>query len=171
MVIQRRVGGGTEDFARTWKEYENGFGSLDGEFWYGLRNIHCLTTQHDVEFRIDTVDTSGTERWAVYQTFSVAGSDEKYQLNIGEGEGSAQYQYLISYQNGHPFSTRDYDNDGASGSCAQSAGGGWWYNNCAFIDLNGRHGTSSFRWYDRGNRPLSSSEMKIRPKSCSLNKD
>ena len=165
MVIQRRVGGGTEDFARTWKEYENGFGSLDGEFWYGLRNIHCLTTQHDVEFRIDTVDTSGTERWAVYQTFSVAGSDEKYQLNVGEGEGSAGYERLI-YHNGHSFSTHDYDNDGHSSNCAQALGGGWWYTSCLTINLNGYRG-SYFYW----NVQLSSSEMKIRPKSCSLNKD
>ena len=172
MVVQRRVSGGTEDFARTWKEYENGFGSLDGEFWYGLRNIHCLTTRYDVELRIDTVDTSGTERWAVYQTFSVAGSDEKYQLNVGEGEGSAGYEELISYYNGHPFSTHDSDNDEwNSVNCAQNHGGGWWYNSCALINLNGLHGTTNFRWHDGTSRPLSSSEMKIRPKSCSLNKD
>ena len=172
MVIQRRVSGGTENFYRTWKEYENGFGSLDGEFWYGLRNIHCLTTRYDVALRIDTVDTSGTERWAVYQTFSVAGSDEKYQLNVGEGEGSAGYERFISYHNGHSFSTHDYENDDhSSTNCAQSRGGGWWYNACTFIFLNGRHGNYYFRWYDGTSRPLSSSEMKIRPKSYSLNKD
>ena len=72
---------------------------------------HCLTTRHDVELRIDTVDTiySGTERWAVYQTFSVSGSDETYQLNIGEGEGSAGYEGLISAHSGHSFSTTDSD--------------------------------------------------------------
>ena len=169
MVIQRRVSGGTENFGRTWKEYENGFGSLDGEFWYGLRNIHCLTTGRDVELRLDTVDTSGTERWAVYQTFSVAGSDEKYQLNIGEGEGSAGYEELMSSDNGRSFSTHDYDNDLLdSGNCAQSRGG-WWFNSCSYTSLNGGpHGV----WYDgSANRYLSSSEMKIRPKSCSLNKD
>ena len=171
MVIQKRVSGGTEDFGRTWKEYENGFGSLDGEFWYGLRNIHCLTTRHDVELRIDTVDTSGTERWGVYQTFSVAGSDEKYQLNIGEGEGSTGYERLISYHNGHYFSTHDYDNDDWSSNCALSRGGGWWYNVCALLNLNGQHGTGYFLWYDGTTRLLASSEMKIRPKSCSLNKD
>ena len=171
MVIQRRVSGGTEDFTRTWKEYDSGFGSLDGEFWFGLRNIHCLTTRYDVELRIDTVDTSGTERWAVYQTFSVAGPEEKYQLNIGEGEGSAGYERLISIHNGRSFSTHDYDNDAWSGNCAQSYGGGWWYNSCFQIHLNGPHGTSKFTWYDGTVRPLASSEMKIRPKSCSLNKD
>ena len=169
MVIQRRVSGGTEDFARTWKEYDSGFGSLDGEFWYGLRNIHCLTTRHDVELRIDMVHTSGTERWAVYQTFSVAGPEEKYQLNIGEGEGAAGYERLILYHNGHPFSTHDYDNDNNGGNCAQTYGGGWWFNNCHRIHLNGLRGTVGFMWDGVGH--LASSEMKIRPKSCSLNKD
>ena len=107
----------------------------------------------------------------MYQTFNVSGPEEKYQLNIGEGEGSAGYERLISHNNGHPFTTHDYDNDGRSGNCAQSWGGGWWHNDCAYTFLNGLHGNYHFRWYDRGNRPLSSSEMKIRPKSCSLNKD
>ena len=34
-------------------DYVNGFGDLEGEFWYGLENIHCLTTQEDVELRIE----------------------------------------------------------------------------------------------------------------------
>ena len=108
----------------------------------------------------------------MYQTFSVAGPEEKYQLNVGEGEGSAGYEELISYHNGHSFSTYDYDNDAASSSCAQYyGGGGWWYNACFHILLNGAHGSIYFRWYGETTMPLSSSEMKIRPKSCSLNKD
>ena len=43
LVIQRREDG-SEDFHRNWVEYEDGFGSLTGEFWYGLRALHCLTS-------------------------------------------------------------------------------------------------------------------------------
>jgi len=35
LVIQRRKDG-SEDFNRFWWEYEMGFGSLSGEFWYGF---------------------------------------------------------------------------------------------------------------------------------------
>ena len=30
------------DFARDWVDYVNGFGDLNTEFWYGLRNMHCM---------------------------------------------------------------------------------------------------------------------------------
>ena len=43
MVIQRRINGSV-DFYLDWTDYVNGFGDLEGEFWYGLENIHCLTT-------------------------------------------------------------------------------------------------------------------------------
>ena len=73
MVIQRRVPDGTVNFTRNWNDYENGFGDLEGEFWYGLRNIHYLTTRDDVELHIDMVrEDDGTEFSWTYQTFRVA---------------------------------------------------------------------------------------------------
>ena len=44
MVIQRRIVNGDVNFTRDWNDYVNGFGDLNGEFWYGLDNIHYLTT-------------------------------------------------------------------------------------------------------------------------------
>jgi len=66
IVIQRRVPNGTVNFTRGWKDYEGGFGDLDSEFWYGLRNIHCLTTRESVELQIDLQDEQGNKLTWVY---------------------------------------------------------------------------------------------------------
>ena len=52
LVIQRRQDGSV-DFNRDWVDYENGFGDLATEFWYGLRALNCLTSQGQWEFRVD----------------------------------------------------------------------------------------------------------------------
>ena len=52
LVVQRRQDGSV-DFIRGWGEYEDGFGKLTGEFWYGLRVLHCLTGQGGWEMRMD----------------------------------------------------------------------------------------------------------------------
>ena len=51
-VIQRRVDGSL-DFNRPWSDYEKGFGDLDGEFWYGLTSMNCLTQTGKWELRVD----------------------------------------------------------------------------------------------------------------------
>ena len=51
LVIQRRKDGSV-DFNRDWVDYEEGFGELTGELWYGLCPIHCLTNQGQWELRM-----------------------------------------------------------------------------------------------------------------------
>ena len=41
------------DFNRNWSDYEEGFGSLTGEFWHGLSAIHYLTPHGHWEIHID----------------------------------------------------------------------------------------------------------------------
>ena len=177
MVIQRRIANGTVNFTRDWSDYVNGFGDLNGEFWYGLDNIHYLTTRDDVELRIDMVmEDDGSELTWTYQTFTVAGANDKYTLTIGGGVGTG-YNAMNTH-NGQQFSTYDNDNDQWSGgNCAYSHQGGWWYKGCYEANLNGPHDIppnpsvdqlgAKMTWFDgSGWRNVSSSEMKIRPKQC-----
>ena len=176
MVIQRRLPNGTVNFTRNWKEYEDGFGDLNGEFWYGLRNIHHLTTRDEVELRIDMVMKENGENltWT-YQTFQVAGAEAKYRLTIGEGEG--QGYYAMAYHSGSRFSTYDSDNDAWGGNCGYAHQGGWWYKGCYHANLNGPHIRPTHAgvdqtyalllWYDGSESiSISSVVMKIRVKNC-----
>ena len=51
----------------------------------------------------------------------------------------------LSYHNGHKFSTYDVDQDGTSINCAVVDHGGWWYNTCAYANLNGEYVTPGTR--------------------------
>ena len=177
MVIQRRVANGTVKFTRGWEDYVSGFGDVDGEFWYGLDNIHYLTTRDDVELRIDMVmEDDGSELTWTYQTFKVAGPEDMYRLTIGGGVGTGKD--AMAYHNEQNFSTYDNDNDRSGNyyNCAYLHQGGWWYDNCYYANLNGPHDVPSIPgvhpthakllWYDGRYRDVSSSEMKIRVKGC-----
>ena len=43
IVIQRNKKNSLVNFTKNWTDYEKGFGNLNTEFWYGLKEIHCLT--------------------------------------------------------------------------------------------------------------------------------
>ena len=127
MVIQRRINGSV-DFYLNWTDYVNGFGDLEGEFWYGLENIHCLTTREDVELRIELGNGTVPSIVWTYQLFKVGGADTNYRLTIGQGTGVGGTYDAMAYHNGHSFSTRDRDNDiRGSENCAEVSGGAWWY--------------------------------------------
>ena len=57
-----------------------GFGSLTGEFWFGLYN--CLTSQGQWELRIDLKLTNGTITCLPYNKFAVGPATEQYPLTI-----------------------------------------------------------------------------------------
>ena len=157
------------NFNRTWVEYENGFGDLNTEFWYGLKNIHCLTQRDDVELMIELKQNDGTGETWTYQTFRVDGPETNYVLHIGAAERieGIGFDYM-AYHNGHQFTTFDNNNDRSGVNCATNIGGGWWYYHCFDSALTRIHSAGKNVY----NRPASRYhyfphvEVKIRPKAC-----
>ena len=106
------------NFTRNWKEYENGFGDLNTEFWYGLRNMHCLTSRDTMQLRVELNHSNGTGLTWTYHHFRVDGPENDYRLHIGRGEGPSGAQDAMRLHNGKPFTTFDNDNDDYSNNCA-----------------------------------------------------
>ena len=85
-----------EHFNRTWEEYENGFGNLTGEFWYGLKNMHCLTSREPMEIEIEASREDGSTKLLLsYGEFRVDGPGTSYTLHVSgqQHEGHDYFTY------------------------------------------------------------------------------
>ena len=174
LVVQRRQDGSV-DFNREWTDYEEGFGSLTGEFWYGLRPLHCLTNQGQWQLRIDFTFTNGTKLYLPYNKFSVGPANSQYQLSISGFTGITTDPFTTHLLDGMKFTTKDRDNDRhRSINCAVTGhggnAGGWWYNSCAHIHMNHQYNYPGSSYSLRLNGetfPLPPFvEMKIKPITC-----
>ncbi|XP_046379188.1 ficolin-2-like [Haliotis rufescens] len=150
IIIQRRTTGDV-NFTRTWKEYRNGFGDLDGDFWFGNENIHKLTRKGYTRLHIELTTFDDITYNIEYGDFRVRPEAEQYQLivaNFKPGHLALTFDCLISH-NGSRFTTIDRDNDRAEDNCASLYFGGWWYNSCQLCNLNGLYRSNEI--YKRGN--------------------
>ncbi|XP_073447456.1 fibrinogen-like protein 1 isoform X1 [Aquarana catesbeiana] len=141
-VFQRRQDG-TVDFNRTWQEYKQGFGSLQGEHWLGNEHLQSLTRSGQHTLRIELEDWYGVKRHAIYRKFKVASEQNKYRLTAREYNGNAgnALSYSRNYNHDHKyFTTYDSDNDNyTSGNCGMYYGSGWWFDTCLAANLNGKY--------------------------------
>ena len=157
IVIQRNKKDSLVDFNRNWTDYEEGFGDLNTEFWYGLENLHFLLKNKKWEMRVDYQRNDKTWSYLHYNQFSVGSASEEYPLTVGGFTGVASDHF--TYHNGMKFSTPDNDNDNkGGGNCAANYKNGWWYNSCYHININHQP--------PRVPSSVLFSEMKIRPKDC-----
>ena len=171
LVVQRRKDGSVS-FDRGWVEYEEGFGDLNGEFWYGLTPLHCLTNQGQWELRIDLTHTNGTKTYLHYKQFAIGSASNNYPLQISQYIGIYPVDpFNIQPLNGTKFTTKDRDNDRYTrGNCAVNGNGkngnGWWFNSCALIQLNKQY-SEVHKIYDGSLwQNYLFIEMKIRPINC-----
>ncbi|XP_064163743.1 tenascin-like isoform X1 [Anguilla rostrata] len=165
IVILRRQNGNVE-FFRNWRNYSAGFGELNNEFWFGLSNLHKVSTAGQYELRVDLRD-QGEEAYAQYDKFVVNEPRGRYKLGLGSYSGTAGDS--LSYHQGRPFSTYDNDNDIAVTNCALSYKGAFWYKNCHRVNVMGRYGDHShskgvnwFHWKGH-EHSIEFVEMKMRP--------
>ena len=167
LVIQRRINGSV-NFYRNWTDYVSGFGDLEGEFWYGLEKIHCLTTRENMELRIELGNGPKPSIVWTYQLFKVGGAETNYRLTIGQGQEVGGTFDAMAHNNGASFSTPDRDNDNDGGNCAVEREGAWWHNACSYAHLNSNYTSNYPDWYN-GSRwiKVTKIQMKIRPKRCS----
>ncbi|XP_067085846.1 angiopoietin-related protein 4-like [Osmerus mordax] len=134
-VIQKRLDG-SQNFNQLWEAYQKGFGSLTGEFWLGLENIHALSNQGENTLVVEVSDLRG-EVQPVQYPFYLDGEENNYALHLGS-RGNQQ-SALHTGSSGLPFSTSDRDNDQrADLNCAQHLSGGWWFSDCGNANLNGK---------------------------------
>lgn len=136
-VFQNRFDGSV-DFYRNFSAYLNGFGNKDGEYWLGLQYIEEMTTQYESVLRIDVTSANDSHAHEVFQNFSLSKYPE-FTLHLGNKivEQISDSEHGFIYHNGQDFSTYDHDADNHSNNCAHDNRGGWWYNACAWANLNG----------------------------------
>nr|XP_020466158.1 angiopoietin-related protein 6 isoform X1 [Monopterus albus]XP_020466159.1 angiopoietin-related protein 6 isoform X1 [Monopterus albus] len=133
-VIQRRQDGSV-NFFRTWEQYKQGFGNLDGEYWLGLEHLYWLTKQARYKLRVALEDWQGRQVFADYDRFHLEPESDWYRLRLGQYQGNAGDS--LSWHNNKAFTTLDRDKDSYNGNCAHYQKGGWWYHMCAHSNLNG----------------------------------
>ncbi len=167
-IIQRRLSG-TESFARTWDEYQLGFGDPENEYWIGNDVLNQLTTQDKYMLHIDMWDLNNIYWYAEYDAFMIDTADTNYRLHIDNYHGNATDAFR--YSNMMSFSTLDRDNDASSTHCARFYTSGWWYKHCHYSNLNGRY-TVGVVWFNHNFDEwiqMRKTIMKMRPVSSNKN--
>ncbi len=94
-VFQRRQDSSV-NFYRSWQDYKNGFGDLNGNFWLGLTKLHRLTKSGQNVLRVDLTDWTGDTAYAKYGSFSVASESARYRLNVGGYSGKYDLRNIIN---------------------------------------------------------------------------
>ena len=124
-ILQKRQYTNPNDetyFEKSWKEYKNGFEKSASNIWMGLDIAHNLTTHHHYTHLEVTIN--GNDSFT-RSGFTVGPESNGYAIQLGEK----------SLQ----FSAGTVDNDNlVNEACMNLHSGGWWYDDCGDMNLNGR---------------------------------
>ncbi|XP_060551153.1 uncharacterized protein LOC132712741 [Ruditapes philippinarum] len=136
-VFQFRFNGSV-DFYRNFTKYERGFGSLDGEFWLGLKHIYEMVSRHKTELKLDLTAANGRVMHGTFKNFRLS-NGPYYTLRMNIGVSTPDESEGLPNHVGQAFTTYDHDQDAYSKNCAVLRDGGWWYKNCGYTNLNGNY--------------------------------
>ena len=142
IVIQKRFDGSV-DFNRSWADYKNGFGDVNGEYWLGNEFVHQYTKANPTEMKLIGIAFDGVNASAKMQNFQLSDEASKYIFDYDTCQGLCG-SWL--YHKGLPFLTPDQDNHYG---CAKWLSG-WWFENCFRNNFNGKYSQVSSVAYARG---------------------
>ncbi|CAH1776964.1 unnamed protein product [Owenia fusiformis] len=132
---------GSENFNRSWVEFQQGFGDVNLEHFIGLDNLASILNQRSYKAKFDLVtwpssNLNPATGFAEFSSFTMANASDKYRINIGGYSGTAGDS--MSFQNGQQFTTYDQDNDSRDNeNCAVTFKGAWWHASCHYSSLFG----------------------------------
>nr|ADM89629.1 ficolin-like protein 2 [Pacifastacus leniusculus] len=174
VILARRKLAEQVNFNRGWRDYREGFGDPETEFWIGNRVLHELTSRRPQVLRVELGDWDGESRWAEYQTFLVEHEDSLYRLHLSQYTGDAG-DALKAHDNMF-FTTSDRDNDShGTANCASNNHGGFWYHAChtaspTSLYLEKEKSTRGLNWntWHTDRITLKTVTFIIKPKPCSM---
>lgn len=162
-VIQKNSFKTELTWLESWTTYKYGFGNVMQDYWLGNEYIHLLTSQRVYMVRFLLKDKAEKEWHADYDIFSLDKEVNGYTLRLGRYSGTAG-DFLATFDSNTihdnmKFSTKDKDQDRTSSNCAASYGG-WWYDNCYIVMLNGK---SHIYWKNVCTGDCAQSIIMVRP--------
>ncbi|XP_059175201.1 ficolin-2-like [Physella acuta] len=152
--------GGEMGSSNTLGGDSEGGGDSDGGGDMGRGMSIALSVGYN-ELRFD-MKYKGKDYYAVYRGFKVENEAAKYKMSITSFGGGNAGDWFRRH-NGLKFTTIDSDNDRSHGNCAEMCEGGWWYERCQWVNVNGKFKTG-MQWHNVASykNSLSSVEMKLR---------
>ena len=171
MTFQRRFDGSVIFHDKTWNKYKNGFGTLQGEFWFGLDLLSEITSSGNYYFLATIKAFDGESQISKYGNFYVEDENQAYTLHFNDtlldGIHSLYNKQKFLNGNGMKFSTLDVRHNK---TCHKSRRGAFWHNNCHLFRVNGEYyqkhncnKNKGFKWKNWKDKTcLKSSEMLIK---------
>jgi len=173
IVIHNRYDGSVS-FTNNWQSYQEGFGSLDGEFWLGLENLHKITSSESFDLKVVMSDFDGTTKFAEYKEFHIGSSTENYNLSIKQHSYNGTAGDGLTAHNLAVFSTSDNDNTANKCSTQHVHQYGNWLNDDCYSrqNINGYYASNPtskggylMHWFTFSNnrKALKTMKLMIRP--------